>query len=485
MSKLAALVGVWRRRSFYKALPNKAFEFRRYRLAAPRSSGHMKVRIEGRAGLQHAVDDVHELAHGGDDGDVAGLAGGAQALEEGANDGVVLAGGQRGHEQALAQQSRPHARNVGRSMHAFARLVLTGIEPEVGNEGADIVEAFDHAGEAGQHQRQRGRTDAGNGPQQLALVAQVRMRLNVLANLLFELLDLRLQRLDMRFDARSHHGLGDRETVALLLAHLLEALHAQEQGLERPHRWRQRLPGQRVHGSAEARDQAGIHAIGLGAQQLAGGKRLDARGVDDADAHAGIKQEVRECIAIDAGGLQTDVRIQPLVFGQPDAQLLKARGGIGKTLAAVTIVLAQERRVEGLLGDIDAEVRAHAGINLVSAGSPHDGGAEDTVRSLGQERVAGAESTKQAQGPQGVLDLTATRPTRDHRVGTIRGISQDRQDTRVCSLLRTMWRFRTRIHYRLRTLPGYERLPPYPGRLPSCLTTRILISSATVRYMTV
>jgi len=39
----------------------------------------MKVRIEGRAGLQHAVDDVHELAHGGDDGDVAGLAGGAQA----------------------------------------------------------------------------------------------------------------------------------------------------------------------------------------------------------------------------------------------------------------------------------------------------------------------------------------------------------------------------------------------------------------------
>ena len=60
------------------------------------------IRIKGFAGLQHAVGDVNELAHGGADNLHFGLAALGQALTENPDDRVVLAGDNGRQKQRFA-----------------------------------------------------------------------------------------------------------------------------------------------------------------------------------------------------------------------------------------------------------------------------------------------------------------------------------------------------------------------------------------------
>lgn len=87
--------------------------------------------------------------------------------------------------------------------------------------------------------------------------------------------------------------------------------------------------------AAEARDQTRIDPVGLGAQQFTGSKRLDLRGVDDADPPAGFVQKQRQRLAIAARGLHAHVRSGAFLTLQPLQQLPKARRGVGEGALAV------------------------------------------------------------------------------------------------------------------------------------------------------
>src|SRR6185295_9928880 len=59
--------------------------------------------VPGEAVAGHGVDEGEQLAHAGDDDDLAALAGGAQPPGEGADDGVEAHGRQRRHVQHAPQ----------------------------------------------------------------------------------------------------------------------------------------------------------------------------------------------------------------------------------------------------------------------------------------------------------------------------------------------------------------------------------------------
>lgn len=109
----------------------------------------------------------------------------------------------------------------------------------------------------------------------------------------------------------------------------------------------------------QGEDQA-VMAIGLGADAEAFGKAFDLPGIEHRDPTAGIMQERRYRLVIDAGGFEHDVDLGRLGSGlasRPGEQFGMALGRVGDGLGPVlaTARIAQPDAMQRLFADIDAD----------------------------------------------------------------------------------------------------------------------------------
>src|SRR3954468_5422631 len=101
---------------------------------------------EGPAVLGDAVDGVEQLSHGGDEGDLGGLSGGAQAQVEGAQPGVSLDRAQHWHPQGAAQAGVAKRSDAGAGVGSFAGLTQPWDDADVSCEGGGALEVARVAG---------------------------------------------------------------------------------------------------------------------------------------------------------------------------------------------------------------------------------------------------------------------------------------------------------------------------------------------------
>src|SRR3954462_15229050 len=116
---------------------------------------------------QDGVEDGEELAGDGDEGDHLGLAGGAEAIAEGLEDGVVTAGPEGSEEQGAAHALAPAAD------HALALPLagLAGVGRKACEAGDLLLVEGAELGQLGDEGSGDDRPDAGDGGEEVLLVA--------------------------------------------------------------------------------------------------------------------------------------------------------------------------------------------------------------------------------------------------------------------------------------------------------------------------
>src|SRR5690606_14835619 len=125
-----------------------------------------------------AVDGVHQLAHGGNEGELCRLAGGAQPFVELAQPWVAPHGTQHRHPKRPAQPGVSHGSGGRAGAGALSRLPEAGDATEVGGEGVRAPEAC-RVADGGDDAGRRLRPDTVDGGDELADLMSVEKVLDV------------------------------------------------------------------------------------------------------------------------------------------------------------------------------------------------------------------------------------------------------------------------------------------------------------------
>src|SRR5579883_3617960 len=145
---------------------------------------------------QDSVRDQEELVHTGGQGDFLGLAGGAQALVEGADDRIMSGGDERGHIQDSAD-ARPSAPDDAPATQRPTFTIERGDADQGGDGFAVKLAQFGHLGEQGQR---GGWPDARDAAQQVLLLPPRGAGLDGLAQLPVQVAQILLQPGDVPLD---------------------------------------------------------------------------------------------------------------------------------------------------------------------------------------------------------------------------------------------------------------------------------------------
>jgi len=175
---------------------------------------------------------MNEFAHGCADDDHWRLAGRMEPRAHRANRGIPAQGGDRRKIQGLAQAAGPDLRQA---TTAAERAGLDDARHEAGEGGGLARAGVRLVEEFGDEHGGGGLADARNSGEQLALRPQPRMSIEMIAN---ELLDMRDLRVELGHDDVNRRAdLGDRdaggETIQLLRAHAVQGVEAAHQRLQR------------------------------------------------------------------------------------------------------------------------------------------------------------------------------------------------------------------------------------------------------------
>jgi len=206
----------------------------------------------------HGVQDEQQLVHAGGQGELLGLAGGAQAGREVPDDGVMAGGDERGHEEdrAHAGASAPH----DAPPPPAATLAVKRSDPhERGHRLAVEATEFRQVGQQGQS---RGRADPRDAAHEV--LAPEGTRLHPLGQEMVQLGPFIFQPREMALDRGPYGRHGGLEPLAF------GGQHAHE--LTPPGEQRRDLLGRRVgerawrglNGFGEAREDRRIEGVGRG-----------------------------------------------------------------------------------------------------------------------------------------------------------------------------------------------------------------------------
>src|SRR5690606_11367000 len=231
--------------------------------------------VKGSPGLEDAIDDVQQLAHGGADDKHPWFAPGQQTLAQGLDDRVVAQRRQGGHEQVLSQAAAPHLGEAGAAMNRAARDVLGGCQAGIGGQLLGAREG----GDIRQFSQQTGGSQAANawnGAQQGSLVVQAVVLVELLLDLRGEGGYLAVEISQVLLDGADDFGAADTrsQAVGFSLTEFLQAVMIADHLLQLALRFSQRSPQWERLGAAEVEDDQRITRIGLVALQLALGVLL-------------------------------------------------------------------------------------------------------------------------------------------------------------------------------------------------------------------
>ena len=348
------------------------------------------VGVPHRLLLAEGIAEHEELAHASGQRHELGLAGGDQALVEGAQAGVGPTGGEGGHVEGGADGGAPTPDRA-----AAAPGAAVPIEGRDADEGGDLV-AVERAqfGQLGEQGVAGDRADAGDALQPGGAGAQGRGGLHGGGELRVEVGQLVGQPGQMGVEVGARGGQPGLMAALLLRgAHALELPAPGEQGVEVLGGGVGARAQRRLDLGREARQHPGVEAVGLGQDVAAAGEvahlpridqrhrqpRGDQRGIHGAlVAAAGLQHE--------PGGLQG---LRPAhERGLADGRVGDPPGGLGRV----------HRDIQMIAGNIHAEIRRlrHSGTLRCGAGLPPNLArcglalaAPATVRALGQRLGAG------------------------------------------------------------------------------------------------
>lgn len=305
--------------------------------------------------FQDTKGDVQEFAHGSTDDGHFGFMLVSQVVTKGLDNRVTASGSESGQ---IEQATQMGIADFGQAAAAVDGGTRGALERGQSGKGSQLTSAGKSAPvtDLSQQRAGSGIADARDRSEEFLLMAQVRMLVNMVADLVFHLLDLLVEKSDMLLQALADGWTGRRrlEAIELLGTHLAQVLqiaHQRAQFLERRGRRRPLVGMLRM---AEVSNYPRIAAISFGALQLALGVSLDARRVNQADRKSLPMQVFSQPIAIGAGSLHTGVQDLNSVPFQPTAQLAKPAGRIGK-LGSDTLSFVQQDDIKLGFGDINPQ----------------------------------------------------------------------------------------------------------------------------------
>ena len=174
--------------------------------------------------LQHTIRQMNQFAHHGADNGHAILAVGLHALDECLHDRIEAHGGEGGQEQSGAKTFVAGFDQTPAAVNRRSGIMVSGRQTGVGSElvsGLEVIDIQDFGNEPGGCDV----ADAGNGGQEVVLLAQIRMLVKKVTDALLDDGDLVLEEVDMGIDI-SQDSLG-------LNARLLPIQFSGAVGLER------------------------------------------------------------------------------------------------------------------------------------------------------------------------------------------------------------------------------------------------------------
>ena len=245
-----------------------------------------------------------EFAHDGDEGDFEGFACGAQALVEGAQDGVAAGGAEGGHVEGLAGGDPSALDGAGAAPGA-----AVAVERGQAGQGGDLVFAesakFRQSGEQGRSGKD---TDALNRDETLDFGPQPWGGFNQLRDEGLEFFDLAIEMTQVAAQRSGDVGAACKLQPVGFAGAILDQLGPPCDKFLQPHRERvRRWRRGRLQRAAKVGQHDSVDLVGLG-QTIAGtGKIAHQAWIDHADRHVGLVERGGEGAVIRAGGLAYDV----------------------------------------------------------------------------------------------------------------------------------------------------------------------------------
>ena len=251
------------------------------------------------------VEHGQELAHGGGEGDRAGVPGRAKALGEGRHAWVATDRGQGGHEQDPTDGAPAAADHA-----PAAEGATVTIERREADEGGDASAIkLAEFREFGDERQGRNWADPRPGGQPILGLAPGGRRADRLVEIRLELPEGALQPGDVGVDPPLESAIpGQAAAIRLGPEYLHELAAAGHEFAEALGVLGRHGADGRAHGLGEVRDDADIEGIGLGEE--AGGPRTvaDLAGIDDRDGTTRAGQDGRDGGCVAARGFQGDER---------------------------------------------------------------------------------------------------------------------------------------------------------------------------------
>jgi hypothetical protein len=300
-------------------------------------------------GLEHCVEDDQELAHAGGDHDFERFAGIFEALGESANDRVAAFGGEGRHIECATDRSAT-APNGTLALEASAVMIEGSQSDERTDLFAVELSELRQIGEEGR---------GGRGPntrsaaEDLGLAAPVVVGIKKGQDVLLHPLNVFIEAVDhvLNILADGTRGAGF-EAIRLGGPHVDKLSTAGDELLEFDLFFRCFCDGTGPDMLAEAGDDRGIEAVGLGEDSEAARKITNLTRVDDGHEMTDIDELDDQASLIPTGGLDDDEagsRGRELT-----AQLVQAAPVIDKR---ERVSLRQQTHIEGMLTDIDTDER--------------------------------------------------------------------------------------------------------------------------------
>lgn len=272
---------------------------------------------------------MQQLAHRRRYDDHLSLAAFGESVAEGL-DRFVAAKRRDGREvERFAQTRTADLREPAAPVDRAARPVMRRHQSGISRRLARTFEARDLT-EFGQHQRRCELPDAGNRLQQVAPARELRTALGVGVDLLFELVDLLLDRPDHRSKRIGDRFVGSSaklvvEAIPFLFERLEAACHLAKRALF----FGRRFPLRGLLTLREAGQERCVGAIRLRALQLTFGVSARAAWVDHRDMNACLVQKEGSLLFVAAGGFETDAQASGAAgqaFGPAQKRFEAARG---------------------------------------------------------------------------------------------------------------------------------------------------------------
>src|SRR6476660_835832 len=271
-----------------------------------------KSPLPGDAITHDRVEDGQQLAGDRDDGDLLGLAGCDEALEEGLEHGVVPPGHHSAHEQRFAH-ARPATADEALAA-PLARLTREGGKPD---KRRDLLAAEGpKLRQLGNERARNYRPDARHRGEQILFLAPGWRTTHGIVNLTVDTRELTLERLQEPADALPDAGISPFLTLSLCTDHVDDLTPAGNEigkllgGLVGQRPW---CDAGRL---AEVGDHLSIDLVGLGALTDGFGEGADLRRIGDRDRQAGPGEGRNDHGLEPAGGLEHDeVGLQHLETG--------------------------------------------------------------------------------------------------------------------------------------------------------------------------